>query len=230
MLVFSKRTGRPEAILLDRGYLTDIRTAAAGAIAAKYLAPREITAIGMIGTGTQARLQLDMLRCVTPCRRALVWGRNRVRAEKVKTDLSGSGFSIEVVESIDEIAAACNLIVTATASRAPLLCAGHARPGTHITAVGADGGGKQELDAEVFRKADICVVDSISHCRDYGDSSFALKAGFLDEENLIELGTVIRNPRLGRSTGDQVTIADLTGVAVQDIQIAKMVLESLGPT
>jgi ornithine cyclodeaminase len=227
ILVFSKRTGRPEALLLDQGYLTDIRTAAAGAIAAKYLAPREVKAIGIIGTGTQARLQIDMLQHVTSCRRAFVWGRNRARAEKYRLDLAGTGFSIEIAESVAQLAETCNLIVTTTASRAPLLYAGHVRPGTHITAVGADGGGKQELDPEVFHKADICVVDSISQCRDYGDASFALKQGLLEPERLIELGTVIKNPSLGRSGTDQISIADLTGVAVQDIQIAKMVLNSL---
>jgi ornithine cyclodeaminase len=227
ILVFSKRTGRPEALLLDQGYLTDIRTAAAGAIAAKYLAPREVNAIGIIGTGAQARLQLDMLRHVTPCRRAFVWGRNRARAEKYRLDLAGSGFSIAIAESVAQLAEACNLIVTTTASRTPLLYAGHVRPGIHITAVGADGGGKQELDAEVFRKADICAVDSFPQCRDYGDSSYALKQGVLEPERLIELGTVIKNPHRGRSSNDQISIADLTGVAVQDVQIAKMVLKSL---
>jgi ornithine cyclodeaminase len=230
MLLFSKRTGRPEAILLDQGYLTDMRTAAAGAVAARYLGPRRITRIGIIGTGTQARMQLDLLRQVTACRTAMVWGRDRAHAERYCREVAGCGFSVEVVGHIDELAAGCNLIITTTPSRAPLLEAGYVRAGTHITAVGADGGGKQELHPEVFLKADICVVDSLNQCREYGDSSYALKAGFITETQLIELGRVVKNPRLGRTDDSQITIADLTGVAVQDIQIAKMVLASLGET
>ena len=104
---------------------------------------------------------------------------------------------------------------------------GEVRPGTHITAVGADGGGKQELDAAVFEKADICAVDSVAQCREYGDSSYALRQGLIAEDRLIELGRIVRNPDLGRRSEDQITIADLTGVAVQDIQIASLVLAAL---
>ncbi len=224
MLVFNRRTGIPEAILLDEGYLTDMRTAAAGAIAAKYLAPKQITGIGIIGTGTQARMQLDMLRHVTTCRDAVVWGRNPVRAEACKKDMETMGFRVSVASRIQDLCAASNLIVTTTPSRSPLLGPRQVRPGTHITAVGADGGGKQELDAELFKKAAVWVVDSRRQCREHGDSSYAIKAGFIREEQLIELGTLIQRREPGRTAADQITICDLTGVAVQDIQIAKLAM------
>ncbi len=227
MMVFSRKTGQPEAILLDEGWLTDARTAAAGAIAAKYLARRAARGIGIIGTGTQARMQLEWLRHVTACRDAMVWGRNRRKAEQYQGEMALSGFRVSIASQIEDVLAGCDLIISTTPSKEPLINAAQIRPGTHITAVGADGGGKRELDAEVFVNADICVVDSLAQCREYGDSSYALREGVIAEDRLIELGNVIRNRELGRRHDDQITIADLTGVAVQDIQIAKLVLESL---
>jgi ornithine cyclodeaminase len=131
---------------------------------------------------------------------------------------------VEVAARIQDLCASCNLIVTATPSRSPLIGPRQVRPGTHITAVGADGGGKQELDAELFRKAAVCAVDSRRQCREVGDSSYALKAGIVREDQLVEIGTILRRPELGRTGADQITICDLTGVAVQDIQIAKLAM------
>ena len=141
--------------------------------------------------------------------------------------MSGSGFSVETVSRIQELTDRCNLIVTTTAAREPLLHAWQVSSGTHITAVGTDAPGKQELDPQIFKIADVRVVDSISQCVDHGDTSYAVKAGLIDSEQIVELGAVIKNPELGRTNEDQITIADLTGVAVQDIQIAKLAYEWL---
>ncbi len=225
ILVFSQRTGQPEAILLDEGWLTDARTAAAGAIAARYLARRKPERIGIVGTGTQARMQLEWLQYVVDCRSAVVWGRNVTKAKRYRDDMAAAGFSVTVAPRIEDLCAECDLIVSATASRQPLIHASLVRPGMHITAVGADAGGKQELESGVFRKADLCVVDSLAQCRAYGDASYALRDHLITEEKLVELGRVIRNPELGRQNEKQITIADLTGVAVQDIQISQLVLQ-----
>lgn len=227
ILLFSQKTGNPEAILLDEGYLTDMRTAAAGAIAAKHLAPHKVERIGIVGTGIQARLQLELLKNVTACREVIVWGRSQYRTGLFRDNMVKSGFSIEETLQIEDLASSSNLIVTTTSAGTPLLFASHIKPGTHITAVGADGGGKQELDAELFERADISVVDSLAQCREYGDSSYALRAGVIKEDRLLELGELIKHPELGRSNDEQITIADLTGVAVQDMQIAKLVYKSL---
>jgi ornithine cyclodeaminase len=223
VLVFSSRTGELLTIFQDEGYLTDMRTAAAGAVAAKYLAPREIEYIGIIGAGLQAQLQLDYLREVTACRRVKLWGRNIDRARAVAV----AGFDIEVVASPAEVAAAARLIVTTTASRGWLLCAADVKPGTHITAVGADGGGKQELDPKLFALATIRAVDSVSQCSKFGDSSFALEQGLIEIGDLVELGRVIQDPSLRRRSGSDISIADLTGVAVQDMAIAELALQGL---
>ncbi len=223
MLLFSQKTGELASVLLDEGYLTDLRTAVAGAIAAKYLAPKTVTCIGILGTGVQARLQLQLLRAVTPCREVLVWGRNAQRAADYKAEMEREGFTVAITGDVRDVPRACNLIVTTTAATAPLIAAADARPGTHITAVGADSAHKQELDAALFPKADVVVVDSVSQCADHGDLSHAVRAGLIRPDDVRELGAVIAGKAPGRTSPEQLTIADLTGVAVQDVQIAKAV-------
>lgn len=226
VLVFSSKTGELLTIFQDEGYLTDMRTAAAGAVAAKYLAPRDVECIGIIGAGLQARLQLDYLREVTACRRVKLWARSMERARA----LSVPGFDIEVVATAAQVAAGTRLIVTTTASRAWLLGALDVKAGTHITAVGADGGGKQELEPGLFALARVRAVDSLSQCEKYGDSAFALEQGLIEAADLVELGRVIQDPSLRRRDDGDITIADLTGVAVQDMAIAELALQALGNT
>src|SRR5580658_4565525 len=222
VLVFSSRTGELQAILQDEGCLTDLRTAAAGAVAAKYLAPPMVECIGIVGAGTQARLQLEFLRYVTACRRVLLWARSAGRAAAFQVE----GFQIEAAATVADLAARSQLIVTATPARHWLLGADDVQPGTHITAVGADGGGKQELDPRLFARA-VCAVDSRKQCAVFGDSSYAIQEGLIVIGDLIELGEIIQDRTLGRRDAAQITIADLTGVAVQDIQIAKLALRRL---
>ena len=233
ILVFSQKTGELKLILLDKCWLTDQRTAAAGAVAAKYLAPREVRGIGIVGTGVQARLQLEMLRNVVDCRRCLVWGRNAAKVQEMIGELKAReyfqdwGLRIEAASSVDELTRECNLIVTTTPARSPLIQAKQVQKGTHITAMGSDDHGKQELDADLLGKADLVVADSISQCVDHGECHFGVKQGTLDESHIIELGAIIKEPAAGRASDEQITIADLTGVAIQDIQIAKLVDRAL---
>lgn len=224
VLIFSAKTGELLTILQDEGYLTDIRTAAAGAVAARYLAPAKVESIGIIGAGAQARLQLKYLKEVTPCRRVLLWARSVERARALHVD----NFDIEFVSNVADLAAKARLIVTTTSSREWLLGAGDVQPGTHITAVGADGGGKQELEPALFARSAICAVDSRTQCLQYGDASFAIADGWIRPENLVELGEAIQSENLRRRVESDITIADLTGVAVQDMAIAELVLARLG--
>ena len=222
MLLFDQKTGVPKGVLLDEGYLTDIRTAAAGALAAKYFAPKEIKAIGIIGTGIQAKLQLQYLQAHTPCNSVWVWGRNKVNAEKFTKDL-GTDFNIRIAESPSELAKHCNVIVTTTPSELALLSAEDIQKGTHITAVGSDTKHKQELESELLKKADIVIADSIPQSKSRGEIYRAITDGEISEDKIIELGTAIQNSELQRTHNDQITIVDLTGVAVQDIMITKAV-------
>lgn len=223
VLVFSSETGELLTIFQDEGYLTDMRTAAAGAVAAKYLAPRELDYIGILGAGMQANLQLEYLREVTPCRRVKLWARSVDRARA----LTVPGFDIQVVDSPAQVAAAARLIVSTTASRSWLLAAADVKPGTHITALGADGGGKQELEPALIALAKIRAVDSLSQCSQYGDVSFALEQGLIRMQDLVELGRLIQDPSLRRRSEQDISIADLTGVAVQDMAIAELALQGL---
>lgn len=227
MLLFSQKTGETLSILLDEGYLTDIRTAAAGAVAAKHLAPSKITAIGIVGTGTQARLQLEYLKTITDCREVIVWGRDEEKLSAFRNESTLKDFSITTTTDIKFLTSRCNLIVTTTPSKKALLSSSDILPGTHITAVGADASGKQELDPILFGKADIVVADSKDQCIDHGDCYYAVKDNIINASKIIELGEVIESKNLRRTNDQQITIADLTGVAIQDIQITKYVFLSL---
>jgi ornithine cyclodeaminase len=228
VLVFRQRTGEIDTILLDDGRLTDVRTAVAGAVAAKYLAPRSVDCIGVIGTGVQARLQVEYLRGVVDCTNVLIWGRSDASVDAYCDALETKGYSVTRATTPDDVATRCRLIVTTTASKQPLLCA--LEPGTHVTGVGADTADKNEIAPAAFAGADVVVADSIAQCRERGDLHHALESGAVDLAAVVELGDVIRGVRAGRTSDAQITICDLTGVAVQDIQISHAVLEALRRT
>jgi ornithine cyclodeaminase len=227
MLVFDSHTGFLRAVLLDRSRLTDLRTAVAGAVAARALAPKSITRIGILGTGVQARLQPLMLAHVTACRDIALYGRSAARAESCAADLQAAGFRVTIAASAEVVAESSELIVTTTAARAAHFRAAAVRPGTHITGVGADAPGKQELDPKLFARAEVVVADSIAQCADHGDLAPALASGDITLDRVRELGAVLAEPRLGRTSEEQISIADLTGVAVQDIVIASHVLRRI---
>ena len=227
MLLFDLRTGEPRAILHDECLLTNIRTAAAGAVAAKYLAPAKVTRAGILGAGAQGRLQLEYLRRVRDFRDVCVWGLSEAELASFKADMEPMGFNIGTTLDPAEVAASCNVIVTCTPSTKPLLRARDIRRGTHITAMGSDTAAKQELEAAILASADRVVVDSISQSLYRGEAFRAMQAGAITKERLVELGAVILDPSLGRASDDETTVADLTGVAVQDIQIAKAVFRAL---
>lgn len=227
MLLFSQKTGQPLAVLFDEGYLTEVRTAAAGAVAAKYLAPVKVERIGILGAGTQGRMQLQYLQGIVDCREVVVFGINREELDAYKQDVEAMGFSVHTTLDAGQVASRCNLIVTCTPAQNPLLKADQIRKGTHITAMGSDTPVKQELDPLILKKADRVAADSISQVMLRGESFKAMQAGAIKKEDLLELGNVIANKELQRASDDEITVADLTGVAVQDIQITKAVYKAL---
>jgi ornithine cyclodeaminase len=225
MLVFDQKSGKPLGLLQDEGYLTDVRTAVAGAICAKYLAPNNIEAIGIIGTGVQARMQLEYLKNVTDCRSAIVWGRSVSALDQYKIRMADSDFIIETTMALDQVTENCNLIVTCTASEKPIIRKGQITGKIHITAMGSDTPNKQEIDSNVLSKADLIIADSRSQCEVRGEIHHAIRNKKVSMDSIIELGEIINGDRQGRTTSSEVTVADLTGVAVQDIQISKAVLK-----
>lgn len=225
-LIFNQCSGELKFILADEGFLTDIRTALAGAVAAKYLAPKEIIKIGVLGTGVQARLQLKYLKGITACRNVMAWGRNSFSVKQLKNDLEKEGFVVEVTDKVSKITKNCNLIVTTTASRQPLIKSKDIQPGTHITAVGADSPGKQELESSLLQRANLVVADSISQCTNHGEIHKAFAEGLIKTEKIQELGNIINTKAYHRQDED-ISIADLTGIASQDIQISNFIIDHL---
>jgi ornithine cyclodeaminase len=222
MLLFNQHTGEPVAVLLDEGKLTDLRTAAAGAVAAKHLGPKQVSGIGIVGAGIQARMQLEALEPITSCREAWVWARREQAARDYARELGERGWSVRVARDIPALLEASNLVVTTTPSTKALVLGQDVRRGTHITAMGSDTEHKRELDTPLLMGADRVVADSRSQCAVRGEIARAAAEGF-DASSIVELGEVVAGRAPGRTSEDQITVVDLTGVAVQDLAIAEAV-------
>ncbi|MGR3455597.1 cyclodeaminase [Pseudooceanicola sp.] len=223
MILFSAKTGLVEALFLDNGYLTDIRTAAAGAVAARYLAPATVETAAVIGTGVQARLQMQAAHIERPFRRLLVWGRDADKAGACARDLSEAlGVEAAAVTDPAEAVARSQLVVTTTPARDPILTADMLHPGLHVTAMGSDQAGKNEVAAEALIAADLYVADRVAQCETAGELA-AVRAKGLRTGLLPELGEIVTGAAAGRTSDDQVTICDLTGTGAQDTAIASHV-------
>ena len=225
MLLFRQQTGELLAVLLDEGHLTDVRTAAGGAAVARWLAPRQLDCIGIVGCGVQAELQLRYLSQAVKCRRVLVWGRRPAPLQAWVERCADTGFDIGIAAGIDDMVDCCRLIITTTPSVLPLLS--EVRAGTHITAIGSDTPAKQELASAILAKADIVAVDSRAQCQSRGEVFQALEARALGIDRIVELGDIISGHSPGRQSDSQITVADLTGIATQDIEIAKAVYQRI---
>ena len=221
MILFSARTGLVESLFLDNGYLTDIRTAAAGAVAARHLAPRTVETAGVFGTGVQARLQIEAAHLVRPFARVLVHGRDSEKAKACATDLARSlGVEAEALTDPARLVAESQLVVTTTPARAPLILADWLHPGLHITAMGSDQAGKTEIDPAALVRANAYICDRVSQCEVSGELEAALAAGLWTGGRPAELGEVISGQKPGRRSPEDITICDLTGTGAQDTAIA----------
>ena len=226
MMLFSAKTGIVEAVLLDNGYLTDVRTAAAGAVAAKHLAPEEVHTAGVLGTGVQARLQIEAAHLVRPFKRVLVWGRNMEKARACADDIARAiGVEATAHDDPARVVAESQLIVTTTPAREPIFKAEWLHPGLHVTAMGSDQAGKNEIDPQALARADLYVCDRVSQCEKLGELRSARAAGLM-AETPPELGAIVNGDAAGRTSGDAVTICDLTGTGAQDTAIATRALKA----
>mgnify|MGYP001552579074 CR=1 FL=1 len=229
MILFSATTGLVEAVFLDNGYLTDIRTAAAGAVAARHLAPKQVHTAGVIGTGVQARLQMQAAHLVRPFDRLLVHGRDAAKAAACAEDLGRVlGIDAAVADSAADLVAQSELVVTTTPARDPVLMADWLHPGLHITAMGSDQAGKTEIEPRALVKADLYVCDRVSQCEISGELEAARDAGLTQGTTPPELGEVITGARPGRRSETEITICDLTGTGAQDTAIATHVNAIIG--
>lgn len=220
MVLLSAVTGQPEALFLDNGYLTDVRTAAAGAIAAKYLANPSLDTVGVIGAGSQARVQLQALALVRTFRRVLVYARRPHQADQYVADMSRvMGVTVERRDLPEDVVREADLVVTATPATEPLVNGDGLHPGLHITAMGSDAEFKQELDPRILDRADTVCCDLISQCIRLGEWHHAIASG-IRRDDVIELGELTSKRVVGRTDSNQITVADLTGTGVQDTMIA----------
>lgn len=235
VVAFDATTGAPAALFLDNGFITDARTGAAGGVAARHLAPAATRNVAVVGTGGQARYQLDALAVVRPdFREVRVWGRNPEHAARCVGDLRlrpglPEGCAFDVAATVREAVAGADVVITCTASREPLVRAEWLAPGAHVTALGSDGADKQELHVDVVGRADLFVVDSRTQCAQIGELHHALDAEIvLSPDDVTELGEIAAGSKSGRTSEEQLTVCDLTGVGVQDVAAAELVLERAG--
>ena len=228
MLVFDAKTGAPLCILDDRGWLTNARTAAAGALAARAGAPPGVASVGIIGSGEQAELQAKWTARLLGIESVVVYGRTARHVKDYAERMARDGFSVTIAPDITSLMKRCNLVITTTPSNAALILADDVRPGTHIVAMGADNPGKQELDAALFPRAAVIMVDDHDQCVHHGDLGHAVRGGLVPEDADIDLGAVLAGDEPGRLSDDDITIVDLTGIAAEDMAVAGLVWSRQG--
>ncbi len=225
--VFDATTGQLRAVLFDNGFLTDLRTAASGAVAADVLARHDVQSVGVLGCGIQAAYQLAALLEVRSPRRVVVYCRTRVNAEAyAATVAKAHGLEAAVASAPAQAVAGVDICITTTPSRTPIVRSSWLRPGVHITAIGSDMPHKQELDADVLARADKVAVDSVAQASRQGELHHALDAGLLGPAGVYaELGEIVAGMKPGRERPDEITVADLTGIGVLDAAVAGYVTE-----
>lgn len=225
VLVFDSETGVPQSALFDNGYLTDLRTALAGAVAAKHLATENASVAAVFGAGVQARLQAEALAMVRPIKAVRIWARRQDQAERLSAELSERlQLEVEAASSRHEAVEGADVLVTTTPATEPLVTESMLHPGLHITAVGSDAEGKQEISVEAITAVDGFFCDSVAQSARLGELRAAIASGF-DPELIHELGAVIAGDASGRTGDAAVTICDLTGTGAQDTAIASLAVE-----
>jgi ectoine utilization protein EutC len=227
VLVFDAGTGLLDSIVFDNGYLTEIRTGAAGALAADLLARADARRAGVIGSGGQARYQIEALLGVRSLTDVAVWARTPEAAERYAREMEErTRVPFRVVGSPQLVVQSADVVITSTPSRTPLLEAEWVQPGTHVTAMGSDLPEKHELAPTLVAKADKFVVDSLTQCLRSGELHHAVESiGFEPASVYAELGEVAAGMKAGRQREEEITVADLTGLGVQDAAMANVVAE-----
>ncbi|MFW9926401.1 MAG: ornithine cyclodeaminase family protein [Candidatus Thorarchaeota archaeon] len=223
IVLLDLETSMPLAIM-DGTHITAYRTGAAGAVAAQFLARRNSKSVGILGAGTQGRMQLLALQEIFDIQKVKIWDIEKRLAEKYEKEMS---IDVQVVEMPDQIVHESDIIVTATPSRKALIGVDSINEGLHINAIGADGPGKQELDPAIMTRASKIVVDSLAQCRRIGEIQHALGAGLITDSSIhAEIGEIINGDKVGRENDREITIFDATGLSAQDIAAAKIVYDA----
>lgn len=227
IVLLDLKTSMPLAIM-DGSYITAYRTGAAGAVAASVLARKESSKIGVIGAGTQARMQVLALKELFKLKEIRVWDRDEKRASGYVTEMSNLlGIEVKSLSDRKDVVSGSDIVVTVTASREPLVEVEWIEKGMHINAIGADGPGKQEHDPAIVKLANKVVVDSLSQCRRIGEIQHAISQGLISDDDVYtEIGEILLGKKAGRESDDEITFFDSTGLAAQDIAAANVVLKA----
>jgi ornithine cyclodeaminase len=223
MILLDSETGVIKSVLLDKGYLTDVRTAIAGAIASKYLSNPESSTVAIIGTGIQARMQLEALSLVRDIKNVNVWSRDIKKTHAYIEDVSKNiNLNFTAFDNTNEVVNNADILITTTPSKKPLVDFSSLPKGIHITAMGSDAEEKNELEPDIIKNCDVYVPDSQAQTSILGELNHAIKNNLIKSDMIFnDLGKIIINPELGRKNNDDITVADLTGTGVQDTAIAR---------
>jgi ornithine cyclodeaminase len=225
VMLLSRETGEPTTLLQDEGLLTTYRTAAAGAIAASLAKTLPDDILGIVGTGNQAFQQATWTAHHLGLKSVMVYGRSKEKASALADALRSKGLSTGRADSVAELCADSRIVITTTPASDPVVLSSDLPRGTesriHFVAMGADTHGKQELESEIFAMAKTVVVDDKAQCLDHGDAAAAYKAGVIDPDELLNLGSALSDEL---SITDGVSIVDLTGLGAQDLAIASLIV------
>lgn len=226
-MIADAQTGYPVVIALDNGYLTDVRTAAAGALASDALARTNAEVVAVVGPGTQGALQLRALLELRKPTQLRVYGPNKDRAEAFATRMRKlHTWKVTVTGSAQEAMEGADIVTTATPSREPHLFGEWLKPGAHVTAIGADMDGKRELAPSVLEAAALVAADDIAQCGRVGELQYAAEA-ILGGGAVVALGDILTGRSPGRTGDEQITVADLTGLGAEDAAVGAFVAQAV---
>ena len=225
VILVDPESGRCDAVL-EGGALTAYRTAAASAVASKYLAREDSRVIGLIGAGIEARTHLDAIRAVRPIERVVVWSRTRETAERFARDVADRGLPVEVVETAEGAVAPADIVCTLTPSKDPIVRGEWFRPGLHVNAVGTHWITHREIDTEAVTRSRVVVDSREANEAECGDLMIPVAEGAIGRAHFeAELGQVLSGDRPGRQTMDEITMYQSVGVAIQDVATGRLLVD-----
>ncbi|WP_299405495.1 iminosuccinate reductase BhcD [uncultured Roseobacter sp.] len=222
IFLFDPDTGMLQA-LVGGNYLTAVRTAASSSVSIAHLARKDAKVLGMVGAGHQSTFQLRAAAQQRDFEKVVAWNPHPEMLPRLGSVAEELGLDFEAVTQ-EELGAQSDVIITITSAFEPLLMKGWIKPGTHIACMGTDTKGKQEIDPEIFTTA-TAFADEIAQSTTIGEAQHAIASGLIGKTEITPIGAVINGDHPGRSTADEITLFDGTGVGLQDLAVASVAAE-----
>jgi len=227
VLLFSSITGQPEALLQDEGLLTSACTAAAGALAAGIVKTNSDDVLGIIGSGEQAKKQAIWICKYLGLSQIRIWARSQKKSHKLAKTLNSQSLNCSVAETTTDLCEECRIVVTTTPSTTPVLYSKDIVNSTHIVAIGADSPGKQELDPEILKRANIIITDDHIQCLNHGEFGAAIRETYVLPNSDVSLGSFLSTERKLKFNENTISVVDLTGMGIQDLAIATLIYQKI---